>query len=211
MPEVYRIRQGSIRSTTFPNGVRSVNIAPFMRIWPGRPDPIQHEIVSRASNFNYLDINRDFQPSQELHRGKHYEAILNDLWGDNRVYLDLNSSVWIGKDYSSIRASERYYGAIEIICAGKTLGASPSDPLDVGGHGKNVLIWEGYKEENNFWGLFSDYIDDSAEKVQGLYIDPWGSPLVILKDLIMIDNTRITEDFATFFAMMKNIRYLEYR
>lgn len=210
MSEVYRIRTTPIRiARIYPGGDKSVNMAPFMRVWPGRPDPIQHEIVSKASKFNYLDINRDFKSSRELFKDEYYEAILNEKWGFDLVGLNLMTSTWIDEDHAGIYASGSNISAIQLICKGNTLAASPAHPIELGRQSKERLIWQGYQEENNFWGLFSNYIDDSAEKVEAFYISPYGTPIIKFRDLEKIDN-RILEDFAMFFAIMKNIKHLEY-
>lgn len=198
MGQIYQIGVTKIRATNLSTGYKSVNLAPYLRVWPGRPDPIREEIIERASQFNFLD--RQGHISDKVNKNKNYMARLTAFWGIEHLKLDLQIDLWSSKRSGEFFAPEWNLNAITISCADITMPFRNGD-----------VIWEGYQEINNFRNIFfPNIINDSQEKIKGLFISSFGD-----FDLLFESSNRLNENIiinaAVCFAIMRNIKYLEYK
>lgn len=198
MSNPFRIGVTPLRISEAAHGFKRINLSPYQRVWPGRADPIKDEIIERASRFNYLDQKGDI--FTDLNRNEIYMKRLTTFWGLPYLRLDLKADLWNGKKNAEFTALDWNLLAFGISCKG-----------DYSSFKKGDVIWEGYKDENNLRDKFiPQFIDDSSEEIERINMDTFGVMEIQLRDRPNLDPTSLIH-FAAAFAIMQNIRILEFR
>lgn len=128
---------------------------------------------------------------------------LNTFWGFDYLRMELRGSWDPGyldrQKNAEFLATDWQMLALGISCKGSS---------NTFKNGK--IIWEGYKEGNNFLGMFSDYIDDSVLKIQTVVIGPFGNLEIELRDKSILDKGTLIH-LAIYLAIAKNIKSLFFK
>lgn len=187
-----------IRSIPAENRFRRVDLSKYQRVSSGMIDLPRENLISRALEFKYIDRETKL-PSQDVTRDDNYEIRLLAFWGLDYLSMELDVDSWTGNNHGTISGSKPLMTALIIDCKDSLLESE-----------ETIAAWDGYKEENNFWPLFSPQFDDSLMKVQGLYVSPFGCFEIKFENLLRL-HKRTLMTAAVLFGIVNNIKYIYFR